>query len=64
MEPASLRAACDSEFGPHDHDDAECARMLDTMNGVGVDDGSWYADASNRDAEENALGRPLFPNEY
>lgn len=28
------------------------------------DDGSWYADALNREAEEASLGRPLFPNEY
>lgn len=28
------------------------------------DDGSWEADAYNREAEEDMLGRPLFPNEY
>lgn len=27
-------------------------------------DFSWMADAYNREAEENMLGRPLFPNEY
>lgn len=55
---------CDKEFGVHDHDDAECGRMLDTMNGIGVDDGSWEAEAYNREAAEMSLGRPLFPNEY
>lgn len=55
---------CDIEFGgDHEHDDAECARMLDTMNGIGVDDGSWEREALNREAEEHSLGRPLFPNE-
>jgi len=53
---------CDREFGPHEHDEAECARILDTMSGG--DDGSWLADAFNREAEEASLGRPLFPNEY
>jgi hypothetical protein len=28
------------------------------------DDGSWEADAYNREAQEESLGRPLFPNEY
>lgn len=28
------------------------------------DDGSWLADSLNREAEEQSLGRPLFPNEY
>jgi len=52
---------CFREFGPHDeHDD--CERILADMNGG--DDGSWYADALNREAEEGMLGRPLFPNEY
>ena len=55
---------CDIEFGEHEHDDAECQRMLDTMSGVGVDDGSWEREAYNREAEEQMLGRPLFPNEY
>jgi hypothetical protein len=58
-----LERACDREFGPHEHDNAECERMLDTMNGGG-DDGSWLADALNREAEEGMLGRPLMPNEY
>jgi hypothetical protein len=55
---------CDLEFGAHVHDEAECQRLMDTMSGVGVDDGSWLADAYNREAEESMLGRPLFPNEY
>ena len=28
---------CDEEFGEHDHDDAECGRILDTMR-AGYDD--------------------------
>jgi len=54
---------CDREFGIHEHDEAECPRILADMNG-GYDDGSWLADALNREAEEGMLGRPLFPNEY
>lgn len=53
---------CYREFGDHDHDVVECSRILHDMSGG--DDGSWYADALNREAEENMLGRPLFPNEY
>lgn len=55
---------CDLEFGEdHNHDDAECAWMLEAMSGEAYyDDG--LADALNREAEENMLGRPLFPNEY
>lgn len=55
---------CDVEFGgEHEHDDTECAWLLDAMNGYeDYDDG--YADALNREAEESMLGRPLFPNEY
>ena len=59
-----LERACDREFGPHEHDAADCARILDTMNGIGVDDGSWEREMYNREAEEMDLGRPLFPNEY
>lgn len=56
---------CDTEFGLlHDHDPVECDRMMDLMSGDGADDGSWEAEAYNRDAEETALGRPLAPNEY
>ena len=57
---------CDLEFGEdHDHDDAECARMLDEMSGGSmIDHMEWERDAYNREAEENMLGRPLFPNEY
>jgi len=58
-----LDRACDREFGPHEHDNAECERILHDMSG-GYDDGSWLADALNREAEESMLGRPLFPNEY
>jgi hypothetical protein len=54
---------CDREFGIHEHDEAECERILHDMSG-GYDDGSWLADALNREAEESMLGRPLFPNEY
>lgn len=54
---------CEFEFGPHT-DHAECAQMLDTMNGVGVDDGSWERQAYNDELEAASLGRPLFPNEY
>lgn len=52
---------CYQEFGPHDgHSD--CNRILDTMRGgYGGDD---LAYALNRAAEEEMLGRPLFPNEY
>lgn len=53
---------CDIEFGEHTHDDIECARILDVMNnGYPEND---LRDALNREAEENMLGRPLFPNEY
>ena len=54
---------CDIEFGIHEHDEAECQRILDTMSG-GYDAGSWLAESLNREAEESMLGRPLFPNEY
>jgi hypothetical protein len=59
-----LERPCDLEFGPHEHDEAECQRILDTMNGIGVDDGSWEREMYNREAEAMDLGRPLFPNEY
>jgi hypothetical protein len=52
---------CDAEFGPHEHDDVECARILADMS---PDYDDWEARALNREAEENMLGRPLFPNEY
>ena len=59
---------CDIEFGPHVHDDVECARILDEMeNGANRAYEAYhdsYADALNREAEEHMLGRPLFPNEY
>ena len=62
------REACEAEFGPHEHDDEECARILDEMEN-GADrayEAYWAAEAEayNREAEENMLGRPLFPNEY
>lgn len=43
---------CDHEFGVHEHGDV-CRFVPDGL-----------ADALNREAEEMALGRPLFPNEY
>lgn len=56
---------CDREFGEHEHDDAECARMLDEMSGASViAHMEWEREAYNREAEESMLGRPLFPNEY
>lgn len=56
---------CDIEFGPHNHDDVECARILDEMNGESMRYYiEWERAAYNREAEENMLGRPLFPNEY
>ena len=55
--------SCDFEFGPtHEHDDMECARMIDARSSDVPDDG--LADALNREAEEQSLGRPLFPNEF
>lgn len=55
---------CDFEFGPtHEHDDMECHRLMDAMSSdAPYDDG--LADALNREAEEQSLGRPLFPNEF
>ena len=60
---AMYRQWCDAEFGEdHDHDDAECARILDTMNG----DMSFYDYPSYdyQDAHYERFGRPAFPNEY
>ena len=58
-----LDRPCDREFGPHTHDDTTCAQILDTMNGIGVDDGSWETDALNREAEEHSLRRPSAPQQ-
>lgn len=66
LNPANMvnTRECDLEFGPHDHNDAECAQALDIMeNGYG-DPYQDDRDAYNREAEEEILGRPLFPNEY
>lgn len=58
-----LSTPCVLEFGWHD-EHSDCQRMLDTMDGDYGDPDSWYADAYNREREEEMLGRPLFPNEY
>lgn len=57
-----LMRECDFEFGEHEHDDVECARLLDAMSGGDYYDD--YTDALSIEAEESMLGRPLFPNEY
>ncbi len=55
--PGQEHRLCDHENGECDVDEPE----EDEDEG---DDGSWLADAMNREAEESMLGRPLFPNEY
>lgn len=59
----ALLDECLAEFGPHD-DHSNCAGMLATMNDGYYDHMEWEAEQYNREAEENMLGRPLFPNEY
>lgn len=56
---------CDREFGEHEHDDRECARMLDEMSGGShLEHMEWERESYNRELEAESLGRPLFPNEY
>jgi hypothetical protein len=60
---AWYRDRCNSEFGEdHDHEDAECARMIDTMGGYDVSY-DYPAYDSQMDHYER-FGRPAFPNEY
>lgn len=55
--------ACFLEFGlDHEHGPAECARILYEMSGDPWD--NHLMQSLQREAEEHALGRPLFPNEY
>lgn len=57
-----LTADCEDEFGPHDHNDDDCGQMLSIMiDGYFACEEYGFFD---RDAEEEVLGRPLFPNEY
>ena len=59
------RVECDREFGvDHEHDAEECERILWEMSHGADAAYDAYADAYNREAEEESLGRPLFPNEY
>jgi hypothetical protein len=54
---------CEFEFGVHD-DHSDCDRILDEMNYGASDAYDAYYGGYDREAEENMLGRPLFPNEY
>lgn len=66
LRDAGLITECELEFGPHT-EHADCAWLLDEMT-HGADRAADAADdlarAYNREAEEQMLGRPLFPNEY
>ena len=54
---------CMIEFGlDHVHDAYECENTMYLMNANSEYD--YYAEAYNRELEEDMLGRPLFPNEY
>lgn len=54
--------SCDFEFGiDHEHDEMECNRLIDAMSGEAEAQDDY---GMNREAEEQMLGRPLFPNEF
>lgn len=57
---------CEYEFGPHE-DHSDCQRMIHEMSSASdmmSDMLRYEQDTYSREAEEESLGRPLFPNEY
>lgn len=56
---------CDIEFGEHEHDDKECAIILERMNGEDFDfTAQDYPEYDSQYDHFERFGRPAFPNEY
>lgn len=46
---------CDIEFGDHDHDDEECARLVDAMAGDPIPDERFF--------ETDEFNQPIYPTD-